>query len=323
MRTTDVAIIGAGPVGLFAGFYAGMRGLEAIVIDKMEIAGGQLSAVYPEKYIYDVPGHSKIKAGDLVDSLMDQLERFKESTTFSLNNAVLSIEKDNGIFTLVGSSETIQAKVIIIAGGNGAFSPRPLGIDNEESVKNIHYIVNDLSIFKNKNVAIFGGGDSAVDWSLMLEDIAKKVSIVHRRNKFRAHDHSVEVLEASTVDIYTPFVADSIVGSKVTIRNTEDESTKEIEVDDIICNYGFSSNLGPITDWGLNIEKRKIVVDSEQKTNVDGIFAIGDICTYPGKASLIVSGFGEAPTAINSSYKYINPDAIIGALHSSSAIGGK
>ncbi len=328
MKNTDVAIIGAGPAGLFAGFYAGMRGLSATIIDKLELPGGQLSALYPEKYIYDVAGFQEIKAQDLVDNLLRQIKRFEDTTKFSLNTNVENITKhDDGTFTLNTSQGDIHAKTIIIAGGNGAFSPRKLGIENEDSIENIHYFVNDLQKYRNKRVAIFGGGDSAVDWSLMLQHIAKEVHIIHRRDAFRAHSHSVDNLKESTVNIHTPYTPAraEIVNNKaknITIKKVKADDEVTIKVDDIICNYGFISNLGPITEWGLELEGNKIVVDSRQKTNIEGIFAIGDICTYPGKAALIINGFGEAPIAINSAYLAINPDAVIGVLHSSSVIGG-
>ncbi len=329
MQKTDVAIIGAGPAGLFAGFYAGMRGLSAIIIDQLELPGGQLSALYPEKYIYDVAGFEEIKAQDLVDNLLRQIKRFEETTKLQLNTSVEAIEKqDDGSFILTTSNEEIHAKTIIIAGGNGAFSPRKLGIENEDLANNIHYFVNDLEKFKNRRVALFGGGDSAVDWSIMLQHYASEVHIIHRRDQFRAHDHSVELLKDSDVNIYTPFTPVSMTldvnnnATAIKIKKARSDEEHEIAVDDIICNFGFVSNLGAIRNWNLELNGNKIIVDSMQATNIEGIFAIGDICTYPGKAALIINGFGEAPIAINSAYKAINPDAIIGALHSSSVIGG-
>lgn len=328
MKTTDIAIIGAGPAGLFAGFYAGMRGLSAIIIDQLELPGGQLSALYPEKYIYDVAGFEEIKAQDLVNNLLRQIKRFEDTTTFALNTSVEGITKqEDNSFILETSGETINAKTIIIAGGNGAFSPRPLGIENENDYSNIHYFVDDLHKFKDKRVAIFGGGDSAVDWSLMLQHIAKEVHIIHRRDAFRAHGSSVDILKDSEVNIHTPYTPASVEAkgeniTSITIKKARSEETKTITVDDIICNFGFVSNLGPIKSWGLELDGNKINVNTRQETNIPGIFAIGDVCTYDGKAQLIASGFGEAPIAINSAYQTINPDAVIGALHSSSVIGG-
>lgn len=328
MKNTDIVIIGAGPTGLFAAFYAGMRGLSTTIIDKLEIPGGQLAALYPEKYIYDVAGFEEIKAQDLINKLVRQTKRFADTTEYSLSNSVEQITKtDNGDFIVNTKKGDFLAKSVIIAGGNGAFSPRLLGVENEQEFENIHYFVDDLSKFANKKVAIFGGGDSAVDWTLMLSHTAKEVDIIHRRDEFRAHAHSVEELKSSSAVINTPFVPKKIIGSnglaqQVVIENTKTKEEKTIEVDDIICNFGFISNLGPIKDWGLELESNKIKVSTTQQTNIEGIFAIGDICTYDGKAALIISGFGEAPIAINGCCKYINPDMVIGTLHSSSVIGG-
>lgn len=327
MNIKDVAIIGAGPTGLFAGFYAGMRGLSSIIIDKLEIPGGQLKALYPEKFIYDIAGFKEIKAGDLVDNLLDQLSRFEDTTSFSLGNDIISIDKNSeGIFEIVGSKETILAKTIIIAAGNGAFAPRKIGLEGEDNFENINYFVDNMSKFDNKDVAIFGGGDSAVDWSLMLENSAKSVSIIHRRDEFRAHDHSVNLLKESKVNVYTPFTPQKLHGTQnitsIDLKKNKSEEIINIKVDEVICNFGFISSLGNISNWGLELQTNKIVVNSEQKTNIQGVFAIGDICTYPGKAALIINGMGEAPIAINSAYKTINPNAVIGTLHSSSVIGG-
>lgn len=327
MKKTDVVIIGAGPTGLFAGFYAGMRGLSTVIVDKLEIPGGQLAALYPEKFIYDVAGFPEVRAQELVNNLLSQLERFKDTTDFSLNNSVELITKnEDGTFLVNTTNEEILAKSIIVAGGNGAFAPRKLGLDNEDTFNNIHYFVNDLNKFKDRRVAIFGGGDSAVDWSLMLQGIASEVHIIHRRNEFRAHDHSIDELKKSATIIHTPFSPKELIGDDsiktLVLSEAKTNLEKTIDVDDVICNFGFISNLGPIKNWDLELEGNKIKVNSDQQTNVDGIFAIGDICTYEGKAGLIISGFGEGPVAINGCCKYINPEAIIGALHSSHVLGG-
>ncbi len=329
MKNIDIVIIGAGPVGLFAGFYAGMRGLSAVIIDKLEVPGGQLAALYPEKEIYDIAGHPEIKAQALVDKLMEQLNRFDKTTSLSLKNEVLNIKKnDDDNFIVTTTNDTYNAKTVIIAAGNGAFAPRKMGVDGEELFSNIHYFVKDMSIFDNKDIVVFGGGDSSVDWSLMLDGKANKVEIVHRRDEFRAHDHSVELLKKSSVGINTPFVPYSLNGengkvTSVKIQNSKTKEIKTITVDDIICNFGFVSNLGAIKDWDLELDGNKIIVNSMQETNIKGIFAIGDICSYPGKASLIINGFGEAPVAVNSCYLKINPEAIIGALRINGESGGK
>ncbi len=323
--TTDVLIIGAGPVGLFAGFYAGMRNMDSIIVDQLEVVGGQLSALYPEKEIYDVAGFTEIKAKDLINNLSNQLERFKDKNKILLNTQVENIIKDNnGDFNIETSNGEIKAKSIIIAGGNGGFSPRKLGLENESEL-DIDYFIKDKKEYKDKNIAIFGGGDSAVDFSLMLEGIAKDINIIHRREEFRAHAHSVDLLKKSSVNIHTPYKPKSCtkIGDKYEIEIESSEKTKKILVDKIICNFGFVSKLGPIENFGLEILKNKIIVNSKQETNIKGIFAIGDICSYEGKANLIITGFGESPIAINHAYSYINPEEGIKSIHSSSIIGGK
>lgn len=324
MKETDIAIIGAGPVGLFAGFYAGMRGMSSSIIDKLDVPGGRLTALYPEKYIYDIAGIPKIKAQQLIDDLMEQLNRFESSTELVLGSEVKNIEKIDDGYNIVFDDKVLKVKAIIIALGNGAFSPRKLGLDKENSFTNIHYSIPDMQKFKGKKVALFGGGDSAVDWALMLNEIANEVNIIHRRDEFRAHDHSVEVLKESTVNIYTPFTPLELKGKDKTLTSViikdKNGDEKEIFVDDVIVNFGFTASLGPVEQWGLEIEKNKIVVNSEQKTNLENIYAVGDICTYPGKSEIITTGFGECPVAINGIYKTLNPNARVGALHSSSVI---
>jgi ferredoxin/flavodoxin---NADP+ reductase len=192
---------------------------------------------------------------------------------------------------------------------------------------NLHYFVQDLNQFTGKKVVVFGGGDSAVDWALMLEPIAEKVTLIHRRDKFRAHEHSVEQLKQSKVEVLTPYVPAQLVGDekieKVVVTETKSGDPLEIKVDDVLVNYGFVSSLGPIKDWGLEIESNSIVVNSRMETNIEGIYAAGDICTYKGKVKLIASGFGEAPTAVSNAKVYIDPSAKVQPLHSTSIMGEK
>lgn len=321
----DVVILGAGPVGLFAGFYCGMRQLSVGIVDQLETVGGQLSALYPEKSIFDVAGFKEIKAQDLVDNLEEQLSRFEATTDIILNNQIVKIEKiEEGKFIITTDKMEIEAGAIIIAAGNGGFSARKLGLENETEFSNIDYFIKKPEVYNGKKVAIFGGGDSAVDFALMLEKVAKEVHIIHRRDQFRAHEHSVKMLEKSSVQIHTPFTAKELKGTngiidQILIGSKTEE--KVIEIDNVICNYGFVSKLGPVEDFGLELEGKKIIVNSRQHTNIPGIMAIGDICTYPGKPNLIINGFGEGPIAVNEAYQYINPEATIGTLHSSSVLG--
>ncbi|MFD2628989.1 NAD(P)/FAD-dependent oxidoreductase [Oceanobacillus kapialis] len=320
----DVTIIGAGPVGLFTAFYGGMRQASVKIIESLPHTGGQLTALYPEKYIYDVAGYPKVRAQELIDNLEEQANIF--DPTIVLEQSIEEIERlEDESFKLVSNTGEIHyTKTIIITGGNGAFQPRRLEVGNCEEYEgvNLHYHVKDMNQYKDQNVVLLGGGDSAVDWALMLEPIAKKVTLVHRRDKFRAHEHSVEKLMESNVEILTPFVPNDIVASdrieKVLFEEVKGDRQVELEVDAVLCNYGFVSSLGPIKNWGLEIEKNSIVVNSKMETNIPGIYAAGDICTYDGKVKLIATGFGEGPTAINNAKQYIDPKARIQPKHSTS-----
>lgn len=323
-KVYDVTIIGGGPVGLFTAFYGGMRQASVKIIESLPQLGGQLTALYPEKYIYDVAGFPKILAQELVENLKKQMSKFEP--TICLEQAVENVEKlEDGSFKLTTDTEVHYSKTIIITAGNGAFQPRRLELGNASKFEgiNLHYFVEDLNKFANKRVIVCGGGDSAVDWALMLEPIAKEVTLVHRRDKFRAHEHSVENLMKSSVHVMTPYIPEELVCDEeaikqVILKSADGETKETIEVDDVLVTFGFVSSLGPIKEWGLNIEKNSIVVNSKMETNIPGIYAAGDICTYDGKVKLIASGFGEAPTAINNAKAYMDPKARIQPLHSTS-----
>lgn len=319
---TELLIIGGGPAGMFAAFYGGMRKASVKVIESMPQLGGQVAALYPEKYIYDIAGFPKITGQELVNNLKEQLNRFNPD--IRLEEKVIRIEKkDERHFEVTTDKAVHRAHAIIITAGVGAFEPRRLAIDNAAQFEktNLHYFVSDLSKFSGRKVLISGGGDSAVDWALMLEPIAEKVILVHRRDKFRAHEHSVENLMNSKVEIITPTEITALHGTdsieRVTLSHVKTQETQEIEVDDVIVNFGFVSSLGPIAEWGLEIESGSIVVDSRMESSIPGIFAAGDITTYPGKLDLIAVGFGEAPTAVNNAKVYVDPDAKLSPGHSS------
>ncbi|ERN52214.1 NAD(P)/FAD-dependent oxidoreductase [Alkalihalophilus marmarensis] len=320
----DITIIGGGPTGLFAAFYAGMRQAKVKIIESMPQLGGQLSALYPEKYIYDVAGFPKVKAQDLVDGLTKQAEQF--NPTVALEQSVTQVEKqEDETFRITTDKETHFSKAIIITAGVGAFQPRRLEVDGakEYEGKNLHYFINDLSSFTGKKVLVCGGGDSALDWSLMLEPLAKEVTLIHRRDKFRAHEHSVELLHQSNVNVMTPFEIKELHGdgkaiNQVTLQEIKGDRKETLDVDAVIVNFGFVSSLGPIKQWGLEIEKNSIVVNSKMETNIKGIYSAGDVCTYDGKVKLIATGFGEAPTAVNNAKAYIDPDAKLHPGHSTS-----
>jgi thioredoxin reductase (NADPH) len=320
----EITIIGGGPTGLFASFYAGMRNSSVKIIESLPQLGGQLSALYPEKYIYDVAGFPKVRAQELIDRLKEQALNF--NPTVCLEQMVESLEVlDDGIIRLTTNKEEHLTKTVILTAGNGAFKPRKLELDEAEKYEtsNLHYFIDDLEKFRGKNVLVCGGGDSAVDWSLMLEPIANKVTLVHRRDKFRAHESSVTNLMSSNVQIKTPFVPTSLNGDNeqiysVTLEHAKDKKVEILEIDDVIINYGFLSSLGPMKNWGLNIEKNSIVVNSKMETNIPGVYAAGDVCTYEGKVKLIATGFGEAPTAVNNAKAFVDPKAKVQPLHSTS-----
>lgn len=323
-KVYDITIIGGGPVGMFTAFYGGMRQASVKIIESLPQLGGQLSALYPEKYIYDVAGFPKIRAQELTNNLKVQMAKFEP--TVVLEQSVEKLEKlEDGTFKLTTNHEVHFSKAVIITAGNGAFQPRRLELESAQQYerKNLYYFIEDLNHFAGQKVVVFGGGDSAVDWALMLEPIAEQVTIVHRRDKFRAHEHSVENLMNSKADVKTPYVPAELIGNdkgikQVVLESLNGEGKVTIDVDAVICNYGFVSSLGPIKEWGLQIEKNSIVVNSKMETNVPGIYAAGDVCTYDGKVKLIASGFGEAPTAINNAKAYIDPKAKIQPIHSSS-----
>lgn len=319
----DITIIGGGPVGLFTAFYGGMRQARVKIIESLPQLGGQLTALYPEKYIYDVAGFPKVQAQDLVNQLKKQMEPF--NPTICLEEVVEQVEKQaDSTFILQTNQAVHYTKTIIITAGNGAFQPRKLELEKAEAFEssNLHYFVEDMNRFAGKKVTLFGGGDSAVDWALMLEPIAEKVTLIHRRDKFRAHEHSIERLLHSSVEVKTPYVPAELIGdnaiTQLVIEHAKEGTKEIIDVDDVIVNYGFVSSLGPIKTWELGVEKNAIVVNSKQETNIPGIYAAGDICTYPGKVKLIVAGFGEGPTAVNNAKAYMNPKERVQPLHSTS-----
>jgi len=316
MIKTDILIIGAGPTGLFTVFEAGLLKLKCHLIDALPQAGGQCSEIYPKKPIYDIPGFPEILAGDLTNNLLEQCKQFEPG--FTLGERAETISKDeNGMFVVVTSGGTKhQAPVIAIAGGLGSFEPRKPGLDNLNFYegKGVEYIIKDPAIYKNKRIVIAGGGDSALDWSIYLADIAKEVTLVHRRNEFRGALDSLEkareLKKQKKINIITPAEITQLIGKEKLERIviTKDKVDTSIDLDHFIPLFGLSPRLGPIADWGLEIEKNAIKVDTfDYQTNVPGIFAIGDINTYPGKLKLILCGFHEATLMCQSAFKIINP----------------
>jgi len=318
----DIAVIGGGPAGMFAAFYAGMRQASVRIIESMPQLGGQLAALYPEKYIYDVAGFPRVTAQELVNRLKEQLELFKPEVCLE-EKVQLVVKRGERDFEIVTDKQRHYAKAVVVTAGVGAFEPRRLELPEAARFEgvNLHYFVGDLLRFKGQRVLISGGGDSAVDWALMLEPIAESVTLIHRRDKFRAHEHSVENLMRSGVRVVTPTEIAALHGvdriEKVTLKDVKSGETQELDVDAVIVNFGFVSSLGPIAEWGMEIDSGSIVVNSRMETSIPGIFAAGDITTYPGKLKLIAVGFGEAPTAINNAKVYIDPTAKLSPGHSS------
>lgn len=323
----DLTIIGGGPVGMYASFYAAMQGMEVKLVDSLEHLGGQLTAIYPEKYIYDLPGHPKIRASEMIEQLKKQMDQYIEKIDVSTATTVVDVVKqENKMFQVTTTKDLFTSRSVLITAGNGAFNPRRLEVDSD-GVTNLHYFVTDMMQFKDKKVVIFGGGDSAVDWALMLNGIAKSVAVVHRRNEFRAHAGSIDKLNASTVELYTPYKAAELLGSgdyvnQVVLAHIETEEQITLDVDDIIVLFGFVSSLGPIKDWGLELRRTALTVDTLDQTNIPGIFAAGDAATFDGKIKMITTGFGEAVVAINAAKAYAYPDKVHRHQHSSN-IGEK
>ncbi|OMF08226.1 NAD(P)/FAD-dependent oxidoreductase [Paenibacillus sp. FSL H7-0942] len=319
---TDITIIGGGPTGMFAAFYAGMRQASVKIIDSMPQLGGQAIALYPEKYIYDIAGFPRVTAAQLVENLLEQMQLFPVDVYLE-EKVQQVLKRGEHHFEIITDKSIHYSKSVIIAAGIGAFEPRRLELENASQFEqsNLHYFVEDLQQFSNQHVIINGGGDSAVDWALMLEPIAKQVTLLHRRDKFRAHEHSVEKLRASSVHIVTPSEITGLTGderiTEITVTIAKTGEKRIIPCDALIVNFGFVSSLGPIAEWGLEVDNGSIVVDTRMQTNIPGVFAAGDVTSYPGKIKLIAVGFGEAPTAINNAKVYIDPTAKLSPGHSS------
>lgn len=318
MIKTDILIIGAGPTGLFAVFEAGLLKLRCHLIDALPQSGGQCSEIYPKKPIYDIPGFPEILAGDLVSNLMKQIEPFQPG--FTLGERADTIEKlEDGTFIVTTEKGTKHhAPIVAIAGGLGSFEPRKPLISNilDFEDKGVEYIIRDPELYRDKNVIISGGGDSALDWSIFLTNVAKSVTLVHRRNEFRGALDSVEKVQElkdiGKIEMITPAEVIGLVGKnsleEVVIKQGEEVFNREC--DHFIPLFGLSPKLGPIADWGLEIEKNAIKVDNslDYQTNIPGIYAIGDVNTYPGKLKLILCGFHEATLMCQSAFQRIFPE---------------
>jgi len=324
----DITIVGGGPTGIFALFYAGMRRATAQIVDALPELGGQLTALYPEKYIFDVAGFPKVLAKDLVKSLADQVKQFNQP--IHLTQRVTGLEEEDGHFVLVTETDRFPSKSLVIAAGIGAFSPRrlPQACAQPWYGRGIYDVVTDPEVFRGQRVVIIGAGDSAFDWGTQLLDRAERVTIVHRSDRFRAHGATIAqfqaAVDAGRAGLFTfhelfdiKCVGGSDKFSHVELREVKGKTTREIDADVVLPMLGFVSDLGPLAEWGLTLEKEEIVVNSMMETGRPGIYAAGDIVTYAGKLKLIATGFGEAATAVNQAVHWIYPDRKVAPGHSS------
>jgi thioredoxin reductase (NADPH) len=320
----DITIIGGGPSGLFGAFYAGVRKASCRIIDSLPELGGQLTALYPEKDIFDVGGLPRILAKDLAKNLIEQGTQF--GCDVVLDEEVREIEREGDLFRLVGRSGTYLTKTILIAGGKGAFEPRHLKVPGYDELlhKGVHYFIKDPDSFRDKRVIIVGGGDSALDWALILKDKCSELTMIHRREAFRAHESSVvaleEALASGLISLHAFHEVRAIHGNGtvdgITIYDNRTDMDTHVEVDAVLCFLGFKPDLGPIKRWGLDVNKNRIVVNQLMETNVGGVYAAGDVVEYEGKIDLIVTGFSEVTIAVNNAVHRMNPSARVNPGHS-------
>ena len=319
MVKSDILIIGAGPVGLFAVFEAGLLKMKCHLIDILPKPGGQCSEIYPKKPIYDIPAYPEILADDLVDKLMEQCSQFQPGFTLGERAMTIDKQEDNSFIVTTDKGTKHTAPVVVIAGGLGSFEPRKPLIDNISKFEGfgLEYFIKEPNLFKDKKIVIAGGGDSALDWVVVLCEIASEVTLIHRRNEFRGALDSVDKVQQlknlDKIKIITPAEVIGLNGENnlesITIQNS-DKSTQDIQTDFFIPLFGLSPKLGPISSWGLDIEKNAIKVNNslDYQTNIPGIYAIGDVNTYPGKLKLILCGFHEAALMCQSAFKILNPN---------------
>jgi thioredoxin reductase (NADPH) len=319
----DTTIIGAGPVGLFGSFYAGMRGMKTKIIDSLPELGGQLSTLYPEKYVFDMPGFPKVLAKDLANDMAEQGMRFQPA--IALGERVEQLERqDDNTFLLTTDQGQHFSKTVIICAGAGAFAPKKLdapGIAEFEG-KGIHYFVKSKAAFHDQRLLLIGGGDSAIDWCMNLEGVAKSLTLIHRRDQFRAHEESVVwLLNKSEVDVRTFHELRSVEGDdqvrRATIYDNRTNEEATLELDGVLMNLGFNASIGPIRNWGLDLQGHVITVNSHMETNIAGVFAAGDVAQYDGKLKLIATGVGEVCIAVNYAKVYVDPSAKAFPGHSS------
>jgi ferredoxin/flavodoxin---NADP+ reductase len=318
---SDLTIIGAGPAGLYGAYYAGFRGLSVTVLDSLTEPGGQVAALYPEKLIFDVAGFPAIKGQDLIERCVEQAAPYQPRYVLGQRAETLDRLGDGGFTVTTDKGVRVDTRAVIITGGIGTFTPRPLPDAAEFEGRGLVYFVRQLETMRDKDVLIVGGGDSAVDWALNLDSIARSITLIHRRDRFRAHADSVNKLHASSVRVMTFTEVASITGldsvEQVELVDNRTDEREKLPVQAVIAALGFTSDLGPLRSWDIAIDRRHILVDPRMETNVPGVFAAGDITEYEGKVRLISVGFGEAATAVNNAAVYIDPEARVFPGHSS------
>ncbi|MFB6859193.1 NAD(P)/FAD-dependent oxidoreductase [Streptomyces sp. NPDC056341] len=321
VEDTDVLIIGAGPAGLYGAYYAGFRGLSVAVMDVLPQLGGQISAMYPEKPIFDIAGFLSVRGRDLVNGLVAQAQPYRPRYLLGHRATELTHDPDDGR-PVVRSDQgaTVRARAVVITGGVGTFTPRPLPAGEDFLGRGLEYFVPDPSVHAGKDVVVVGGGDSAFDWAALLAPIARSVTLVHRTARFRAHTASVEKVRALGVEIVTDSEVSRLIGAdrveQAEIRHRTTKETRLVPAGTVVAALGFLADLGPLQHWGLDLQARKITVDTRMATNLPRVFAAGDITDYPGKVRLISVGFGEAATAVNNAATVIDPEAALFPGHS-------
>jgi thioredoxin reductase (NADPH) len=318
--TVDLLIVGAGPVGLYGAYYAGVRGLSVAVVDSLSQVGGQVSAMYPEKQIYDVAGFPAISGRDLVRGLVAQAAQY--APTYALGQEARDLERlaDGRLVVTTSAGTRIITGAVVVTGGIGTFTPRPLPAGEEFLGRGLEYFVPSAEAYAGRDVVVVGGGDSALDWCLMLEPVASSVTLVHRRDRFRAHHATVERVLASTVEVVVDAQVTGLDGGDVVEKaeiTVKGEEPRVLPCQQVVAALGFTANLGPLREWGVDLhDNRHLVVDSAMRTNVPGVFAAGDITDYDGKVRLISVGFGEVATAVNNAAVHLDPDAQLFPGHS-------
>lgn len=318
----DLLIVGAGPAGLYAAYYAGFRGMRVVLVDSLPEPGGQVTALYPEKLIFDVAGFPAVKGQLLVDALVEQAGAFHPTYLLG-HRAEELVHTDDHVRVTTDKGIAITAKAVLITAGIGTFTPRPLPIADEFDGIGLRYFVPRLDELAGRDVLIVGGGDSAFDWAQSLEPIAKSVTLIHRRTAFRAHQGTVDAVLASSVEVLTPYEVRAITRGdegwvkSAEIHNNKSGDVRTLDVQVVVAALGFVADLGPMSTWGLELRKRHIAVDTTMRTSLPRVFAAGDIVDYPGKVNLISVGFGEAATAVNNAAPLVDPDAKVFPGHSS------